>query len=230
VSPDVEPLDYVLSELSGEQVAEAERLMRDDIGFRAEVERLQPIVAELEALPDDAWELPDPPPLRYSEPERRAGGASGILERLLGRISLPVPAVAAAALALAVGGAYLGSTLGGSGDDRFDGGREIVLTAVSEGVPSTGTAQLSPDGDALRLDVSALEPSTDADIYELWLLTPPGDLVSLGTFKVDEDGAGSVDVPLSLPISDFELLDVSREPLDGDPGHSSDSVLRGNTT
>lgn len=229
MSHDIEPLDYLLGELSGAQLAEAERLIREDIGFRVEVERLRPVVSELDSLPDELWEVPDPPPLRHPGSESRHEDSPGIFERLLGSISLPVPAVAAAALALAAAGAFIGVTLSDSGSDEFDGDQQIVLSSLG-GEPFSGTAQVSADQSSLRLDVSSLEPSSDSDLYELWLLTPPAELVSLGTFKVDDDGSGSVEVPLSIPVSDFELLDVSREPIDGDPGHSSDSVLRGDTT
>jgi len=229
VSPEIDPLDYLLGELSEAQLIQAERLMREDVGFRSELERLRPVVAELQSLPGELWEVPDPPPLRHPDRDLRPDGSPGIFERLLGSVSLPVPVAAAAALALAAAGAFIGTTLSDSGGDGFDGGQQIVLSSL-DGEPFTGTAQVSADRSSLRLDVSALEPNSESDVYELWLLTPPAELVSLGTFKVDDDGAGSVQVPLSIPVSDFQLLDVSREPLDGDPGHSSDSVLRGNTT
>ena len=36
-------------------------------------------------------------------------------------------------------------------------------------------------------------------------------------------------VRLPVPVTDFRYIDVSREPDDGDPAHSGDSVLRGPT-
>ncbi len=36
-----------------------------------------------------------------------------------------------------------------------------------------------------------------------------------------------LDVELPVDLGDFQFLDVSREPGDGDPLHSGDSVLRG---
>ena len=41
------------------------------------------------------------------------------------------------------------------------------------------------------------------------------------------DGADGFAVPAGLKITDFPLVDVSIEPIDGNPAHSSKSVLRG---
>ena len=42
-----------------------------------------------------------------------------------------------------------------------------------------------------------------------------------------ESGEAELDVELPVDPSDFQFLAVSREPGDGDPLHSGDSVLRG---
>ena len=71
--------------------------------------------------------------------------------------------------------------------------------------------------------LSGLPPSSDGDFYELWLLGDDGELVSLGSFRVPASGAGRARACL-LPVDParFRFLDVSREPADGDPAHSSD--------
>jgi len=48
-------------------------------------------------------------------------------------------------------------------------------------------------------------------------------LVSLGPVRAD----GTYDLPPGLDPAQFPVVDVSVEPLDGDPTHSGDSVLRG---
>ncbi len=52
---------------------------------------------------------------------------------------------------------------------------------------------------------------------------PPGRVQSLGALEGDERFV----VPDGLAIDEFPLVDVSIEPIDGDPAHSSKSVLRG---
>jgi hypothetical protein len=48
-------------------------------------------------------------------------------------------------------------------------------------------------------------------------------LVSLGPLRRD----GVYDLPAGLDPAAFPIVDVSVEPIDGDPAHSGDSVLRG---
>ena len=84
-------------------------------------------------------------------------------------------------------------------------------------------------GDRLEVDVSGLPASQGGDRYELWLLNSPDDLVSLGSFRVGESGAASVQVPLPVPPEQFAFIDVSVEPGDGNPAHSGNSVLRAPT-
>ncbi len=227
MSSRVEPIDFLLGELSQDGRIEAERRVREDAVFRSEVERLRPITAHLDALPQEAWDPARPPPLRHPG---RAGSAErrpGILERLFGSISIPAPALAAAAIALVIVGGFIGARIADDGGSKADG-REIGLAALGDD-GWTGVARVDTETNSVSLDVSGLDPNTESDFYEFWLLTPPAKLVSLGSFKVDADGSGSLQAPLPVAVEDFEFLDVSREPLDGNPGHSADSVLRGTT-
>jgi hypothetical protein len=49
-------------------------------------------------------------------------------------------------------------------------------------------------------------------------------LVSLGVLTGSE---GRFAVPPSLDLTEFPVVDVSDEPLDGDPAHSGRSIIRG---
>ena len=81
-----------------------------------------------------------------------------------------------------------------------------------------------PDGRSLLVDTTGL-PEPDG-FYEVWLLDlDRGGLVPLGA--LDESGSGWLTVPEGVRIADYPTVDVSVEPHDGDPGHSGDSVLRG---
>ena len=60
---------------------------------------------------------------------------------------------------------------------------------------------------------------------EVWLLTEAVDgLISLGLLNGTE---GEFIVPDSVDLERFSIVDVSQEPLDGDPTHSGDSIVRG---
>lgn len=109
----------------------------------------------------------------------------------------------------------------------FPGGRgSVVAEADLEPLADVqqASAMLTADGDrrALTVDAQAL-PDIDG-YYELWLLAPDGSgLVSLGPLH----DTGAYDIPTAVDTDRYSVVDISREPSDGDPGHSSDSVLRG---
>lgn len=88
----------------------------------------------------------------------------------------------------------------------------------------SGRAELVDVGGTmqLRLDTSGLD---SGDGYlEVWVIDPSvSRLVSLGPFRDD----GRYDVPASVDMHEFPIVDVSIEPPDGDPSHSGNSVLRG---
>jgi anti-sigma-K factor RskA len=225
----IDVVSYLLGELDPADEERARRAERDDPAFRAEVERLRPTVGALRGLPDAAWNPEDPPPLRLPE------SGSPV-------VSLPVrtrrgfsfrPAIAAAIALVLVGvGAVIGAVLWDGGDDSEPPGRTVALGPV-EGAPEAGSASVlvpSNTGDEARLMVDDLRPSGSEDFYELWLLNSVDDLVSLGSFKVPADGRTSVAVPLPFDVDRYQYFDVSLEPDDGNPGHSSVSVLRGSTS
>ena len=135
---------------------------------------------------------------------------------------------AAAALALVAGtGIGLGFAWRDAGDPTpgttvasFD------LDSLAQGVDAT-TATLEQIGDdrAVHVDLASL-PAVDG-FHEVWLLSADATrLVSLGTVRTD----GTYIVPANVDLIELPLLDVSAEPSDGDPGHSGDSLLRGQVT
>ncbi|HWH13594.1 MAG TPA: anti-sigma factor, partial [Miltoncostaeaceae bacterium] len=145
-------------------------------------------------------------------------------------LSLPAPALALGAAALLAVGVALGTLVGGDGADAPAVERQVELAALAtEREPPRGSARILAGG-ALDLDVSGLAPTGSEDFYSVWLLGREGELVPLGSFQVGGDGAASLRLPLPEDPSRFAYVDVSREPADGDPGHSGDSVLRGATT
>jgi anti-sigma-K factor RskA len=87
---------------------------------------------------------------------------------------------------------------------------------------------LSEDGaTALHIHVADL-PSTEG-FYEVWLINPDtGQMISVGVLGGQQD----VVLPLAeaIDLTEYRLVDVSAEPLDGDPAHSGDSLLRGTWT
>jgi anti-sigma-K factor RskA len=227
VSHDGDIADYLLGELGQGDRERVERRMRDDAAFRAEVERMRPVVAKLEALPPGAWEQGDVPPLPALPPLPPAAATS----RSRARRAWLRPSVAiAACVALVAIGVAIGGLSFGGGDDG--GGATIELARLGEAAPSAhGVAHVASRGDGeLRLDVSGMRPSEPRQLYTIWLLDGPERAVALGSFRVPSSGATEVTVPLPVSLTDFRYIDVSVEPEDGDPAHSGRSVLRAGTT
>jgi anti-sigma-K factor RskA len=215
--------DYLLGELPAAERAEVERRIARDSAFAEAVDRMRAVVEGLEAVPSGGWPSDDPsgvpslPPVPGLERPRRRMRAA------------PRPALAAAAAvaALAVGIA-VGVLVARGGDDGPPEGPVLALTRLGDAGPEAhGEARVVGAGPgSLRLDVSGLAPS-DGAFYELWLLDGADRMVSLASFRVPASGHAEVDVPLPVPVTDFRYIDVSREPDDGNPAHSGDSVLRG---
>ncbi|GHE07406.1 anti-sigma factor [Klenkia taihuensis] len=141
---------------------------------------------------------------------------------------LVVGAVAAGLLVgVAVGAAV---TRGGPGDPAPapDPGSTVASARLDPfgDWDSTGEATLREvDGRwDLQLQMTAPPPPTADGFYEVWLLSADGGAQSLGTLQGD---SGSYAVPDGVDLADFDVVDVSLEPYDGDPQHSTDSVARG---
>lgn len=115
----------------------------------------------------------------------------------------------------------------------------VILDTTGDGPTTVASAQLEPLTDVepaevrlierdrrLHLDLPLFEdnlPPTPG-YYEVWLLDPAVEgMISLGPLRAD----GVYDLPPNIDHRAYPTVDISREPDDGDPTHSGDSVLRG---
>lgn len=92
-----------------------------------------------------------------------------------------------------------------------------------------GHATLARTGGLDHLDLEMLDKATPraGEVYEVWLLHRDGTrMVSLGVMP--DLPHATFPVPATLRNEGYEIVDVSVEPLDQDPTHSGNSLLRGN--
>ncbi|WP_127473209.1 anti-sigma factor [Microbacterium sulfonylureivorans] len=100
----------------------------------------------------------------------------------------------------------------------------LIAFPEHQGAAGTAVAEESRDG-TVRLTVT-LDGDTDPDGYrEVWLIR--GDASALISLGVLEGDAGSFTVPAGIDLTEYSLVDISVEPLDGDPLHSGNSIVRG---
>jgi anti-sigma-K factor RskA len=236
---------YLLGELPPDERAAFEAELESDAALRTEVERLAPVVSRLEAMEPAAWEpLPAPPPLalppaaepaepalepepeREPKPERERERGAAWWRRSLTLRPLPAAALAVVLLALGIAAGILAG--GGADEGAVSAGRVVTLAPVEPGGDdgAEGTATLAGSGDRATVKLRGLPPSEPGQFYELWLLNTVDDMVALGSFSVPASGALDVTVPLPADAGRFGALDLSLEPDDGDPAHSTTSVLR----
>ena len=79
----------------------------------------------------------------------------------------------------------------------------------------------------LLVQAARLEPSGQREAYEVWLYNGQGDAKTLGGQVTDQQGNYQAVGNLPADFEQYRFIDISREPLDQQRGHSGDSVLRG---
>lgn len=101
-----------------------------------------------------------------------------------------------------------------------------TLDAFRDHPRAAGTAEVDEDNDGARTLTVTLDGAATSDDYrEVWLIRNDGEaLVSLGIL---EKSTGQFSIPSGLDLDEYGLVDISFEPVDGDPAHSGDSIVRG---
>jgi hypothetical protein len=108
-----------------------------------------------------------------------------------------------------------------------DSGREVAAAALAplDQRDARGNAEVvsTKKGEQLRVVLKA--PDAGQSFYEVWLLEPSVKrMVQVGVVR---PGTTVLDLPEGIDLSEYPIVDVSVEPLDGNPTHSGVSVARG---
>ncbi|MDP5185413.1 anti-sigma factor [Blastococcus sp. BMG 814] len=141
----------------------------------------------------------------------------------LRRSRRPVLLIAAAAVTGAVVGA--GAVALVQGDEALEPLTTVALEPL-DGEPASGRAEVVVRADGSRaLEVDLDAPAVEDAYYEVWLIEPGiVEMVPLGVLR---PGTQTLELPTGLDLAAYPIVDVSVEPLDGDPAHSGVSVARG---
>jgi anti-sigma-K factor RskA len=104
----------------------------------------------------------------------------------------------------------------------------VVATAGLDalaGEDASGRAQVREEDGHRLLEVDLSAPSLADGYYEVWLLQPDAQrMVQVGAVTA---GDTVLPLPPGVDLAAYPVVDVSVEPLDGDPTHSGVSVARG---
>jgi hypothetical protein len=130
-------------------------------------------------------------------------------------------AVAAAVVGAAVGAGVVALV------QRDGGGTQVAAAALDplSGHSGSGRAEVVERNGQRVLEVRLTAPPLHDGYYEVWLAERT--LEGMVPMGVAQPGTLAFEIPNGLDLTQYPVVDVSIEPLDGDPGHSSDSLLRG---
>jgi anti-sigma-K factor RskA len=192
-------------------------------GIHAELGLAAELASDPLRAPDPAL---DPERPRAIEPTvRPEASASGRATQTARRRWWPI--AAAAAVIGVVAGIAVGAAWSGFSTSTPE--PTVVASATLEAFPgwtANGDAVLEEDDDGVTSIVVDLDADVPSDqIREVWLIrSDASGLVSLGLLS---GSSGRFVVPANIDLDEFTLVDVSAEPVDGDPGHSGASIVRG---
>ncbi|MHA7279745.1 anti-sigma factor domain-containing protein [Arthrobacter sp. MDT2-2] len=116
------------------------------------------------------------------------------------------------------------------GLESLRAGETGVVLAQAEldplpGFSGSGKATVSrADDGTRRLDVD-LAGATPEGYRQVWLIAP--DLLEMYSVGLMDADQASFAVPADIDLARYPIVDISDEPLDGNPAHSSISMVRG---
>ena len=187
---------------------------------RRDWESLRATVDVARDLDDD--ELLTPPDHMWAAIAEEISADAGSIVPMRSRRRIAPWIALAAAVGVVLGG-VVGASLMRSAPP------EIVASVALEPLAdysTTGqaTVEIVDGTEMLAVDVSGLPP-TDG-YFEVWLLAPDASsMIALGTLGAGESTV--LPLPAGVSLADYPVVDISAEPYDGNPAHSTDSVVRG---
>jgi anti-sigma-K factor RskA len=204
---------YLLRQLTAEEEHQLERHLEGCPTCRDELERVRQTHTLLGELAAN-----EPPPDLKGRVLARVRDET----RVWTGWRLWVPAAAALLVAVILG---IGLFVAITGDSS--GG--VPLTATARAPGASGELRGEKVGENLRveLEVEGLPELRKHEYYEMWYATEEGERISCGTFRVQPEGRTTVNLTAPALATSYPLIEVTREPNDGDPAASEKKILVG---
>jgi anti-sigma-K factor RskA len=206
---------YLLHQLTAEEEHELEHHLEGCPKCRDELERAR----QTHALLGELAANEPPPELKDRVLARAKGQASA---RFGSGWKLWVPVAAALLVAGFLGIALIAAITGGSSS-----GVPLTATALAPG--ASGELRGEKVGENLRveLEVEGLPELRKHEYYEMWYATEDGERISCGTFRAQPEGRTIVNLTAPALATSYPVIEVTREPDDGDPATSGKKILVG---
>lgn len=206
---------YLLRQLTAEEEHELEHHLEECSDCRDELERVRQTHILLREL---AASVP-PAELKARTMARARGGSttrSGV------RWKVWVPAAAALLLAAILGIGFFQAIVG-------DSSAGVPLTATDLAPDASGELLGEKVGENIQfeLEVRGLPKLRKDEYYEMWYAKENGERISCGTFRAQPEGRTAVNLTAPVNAASYPIIEVTREPDDGDPGTSGKEVLVG---
>jgi hypothetical protein len=225
--------DYVLGQQSGTEAAATKGHLRRSEAARSWTRSLLDSLAGL--YPNGSMPaIPEGGRGRRVAAAKPAGLAAPADADVKRRRLLAAVGALAALVLLAVLVWPVGVLTGGDDDpepaaDQAAAGSESQNASQSATGAAAGIAIVVEENGRKQLLVQAarLDPSKEREAYEVWLYNSQGDAKTLGGQVTDQQGNYQAIGPLPADFENYRFIDISREPLDQQRGHSGTSVLRG---
>ena len=133
-----------------------------------------------------------------------------------------VPAAAALLLVAILGIGLLRPIIG-------DSSGEVALraTALAPGASGDLRGEKTGENFQIELEVRELPKLRKDEYYEMWYARDDGGRISCGTFRAQPRGQTTVNLTAPVSAVSYPIIEVTREPDDGDPGSSGEKVLVG---
>lgn len=202
--------------------------------------RTVPDLPASETIPEPVDE-PTPGPTSEPTSELMAVPAPGPTPAPVGSPAMPTQrsrssrfnprllAIAASCLVIGLLGGVLGTRLLSDPNQPRPPDAPVVAATKLDGLPAaptaSGQADVTENAQGRTLDLDVHQLGVPDGFYEVWLIDPTvTKMVPVGVLSGTE---GRFSLPAGVNLADYPLVDVSIEPLDGNPAHSGKSVLRG---
>lgn len=99
------------------------------------------------------------------------------------------------------------------------------LESTSEAPQAIGRLFMASDLNALALIVYDMPTLKPDQVYQIWLIDPKGNRTSGGTFAVDAYGRGWVYIRSPQPLSNYQGIGITMEPMGGSPAPTGPKMM-----